>query len=177
MKVKTETILTVSKYLALAGAVWFSILSGSKFLTLISSFINPTWAKHTYEVDLNLFSIRDHSVMFYVFAMCLLIAVSVLIAVIWFVVFELLSKFNLQSPFSMKVEKKLEGIAYLLLAVWLVRIVFWKIYIYYLTQETGIQLPANNNGEEYLFMACIIYIISQVFKRGIELQEENQLTV
>ena len=109
--------------------------------------------------------------------MCLMVAVSALKAIIWYVVFELLSKLKLQTPFSMEVEKKLERIAYLLLGVWIVSSIFWKLYIYYLSKATGIQLPTNNIGDEYLFMAGIIYIISQVFKRGIEIQEENQLTV
>ena len=99
MKRKTETILTVSKFLALLGGVWYSILWGSQLMTLIASFINPDWAKRTYEVDLNLFSIREHSIGFYAYAMCLTIAVSVLKAIIWFVVFDLLSKLKLQTPF------------------------------------------------------------------------------
>jgi Protein of unknown function (DUF2975) len=177
MKIKTETILTVSKYLALLGGVWYSILWGSQLTTLVASFINPDWAKRTYEVNLNLFSIREHSIWFYVYAMCLVIAVSALKALIWYVVFKLLSKLKLQTPFTMEVEKKLESIAYLLLAVWIVSSIFWQIYSHYLLEATGIQFPANNSGDEYLFMAGIIYIISQVFKRGIEIQEENNLTV
>jgi len=51
------------------------------------------------------------------------------------------------------------------------------IYMYYLSKATGIQLLTDSNGDEYFFMACMIYIISQVFKRGIEIQEEIQLTV
>lgn len=159
------------------GVIWYSILWGSQLTTLIASFINPDWAKRTYEVDLTLFSIREHSIPYYVYAMCLTIAVSALKAIIWFVVFNLLSKLKLQTPFSMEVEKKLERIAYLLLAVWIVSSVFWKTYMHYLAGATGIQLAANNSGDEYLFMAGIIYIISQVFKRGIEIQEENDLTV
>ena len=177
MKAKTETILTISKFLALLGAIWYSILCGSQLLTLVTSFINPEWAKRTYEADLNLFSIREHNAGYYVCAMCLTIAVSALKALIWWVVFALLSKLRLQTPFSMEVEKKLERIAYLLLGVWIVGGLFWKIYSHYLSQDTGILLPANNSGDEYLFMAGMIYIISQVFKRGIEIQEENQLTV
>jgi len=174
---KTKTILMVSKFLALLGGIWYSILCGSQLLTVIASFINPDWAKHTYDADLNIFSIREHSIGFYVYAMCLTIAVSALKALVWYVVFELLSKLKLQTPFSLEVEKKLERIAYLLLGVWIVSSIFWKIYIYYLSKATGIQLPTNNSGDEYLFMAAMIYIISQVFKRGIEIQEENQLTV
>jgi hypothetical protein len=93
------------------------------------------------------------------------------------VVFKLLSKLKLQTPFSMEVEKKLESIAYLLLAVWIASTIFWKTCIFYVSAETGIQLATNNSGGEYLFMAGMMYIISQVFKRGIEIQEENQLTV
>jgi hypothetical protein len=177
MKIKTETILTVSKILAFLGVIGYSILWASQLTTLVASFINPDWAKRTYEVDLNIFSIREKSTTFYVYAMCLTIAVSALKAIVWWVIFDLLSKLKLQTPFSMVVEKKLERIAYLLLAVWIFSSIFWKTYTYYLNAATGIKLPANNTGDEYLFLAGIIYIISQVFKRGIEIQEENDLTV
>jgi fatty acid desaturase len=177
MKSKTETILTVSKFLTLAGGIWYSILCGSQLLQLIASFINPEWAEHTYEADLNIFSIREHSIEFYVCAMCLIIAASALKALVWFVVFKLLSKLKLQTPFSMEVQKKLERIAYLLLGVWIVSSIFWETYIYYLSKSTGMHLPTNNRGDEYLFMAGMVYIISQIFKRGIEIQEENDLTV
>jgi hypothetical protein len=177
MKTRTEKILEVLKFLALLGGIWYSILCGSQLLTLTASFINPDWAKHTYEVDLNIFSIRDHSVWYYVYAMCLTILVSALKAFIWYVILDLLTKLKLQTPFSMEVEKKLERIAYLFLGIWIISSIFWKIYAYYLLQATGIQLPANNSGDEYLFIAGIVYIISQIFKRGIEIQEENQLTV
>ncbi len=177
MKTRTEKILTVLKILAFMGFVGYSIDCGAQLTSFTASFINPDWAKRTYQVNLDIFTIRQHSIWFYAYAMCLTIAVSALKAFIWYVVFELLSKLKLQTPFSMEVEKKLERIAYLLLAVWIVSSIFWKTYMYYLTQATGIQLPANNSGDEYLFMAGIIYIISQVFKRGIEIQEENQLTV
>lgn len=177
MKIKTQAILSVSKFLALLGGIWYSILCGSQLLTLVASFINSDWAKRTYEVDLTIFSIREHSVSFYVYAMCLTVAVSALKAIIWYVVFDLLLKLKLQTPFSMEVEKKLEKIAYLLLAVWITSSIFWKFYIYYLYKSTGIQLPDNKIGDEYLFIAGMIYIISQIFKRGIEIQEENQLTV
>lgn len=177
MKTRTEKILIVLKFLALTGGIWYSILCGSQLLTFIASFINPDWAKRTYQADLNMFSIREHSIWYYAYAMSLTIAVLALKAIIWYVVFALLLKLKLQTPFSMEVEKRLERIAFLLFGVWLVSSIFWKIYIYYLSQETGIQLSINGVGDEYFFMAGMIYIVSQIFKRGIEIQEENQLTV
>jgi hypothetical protein len=177
MKTRTEKILVVLKILAFMGAVKYSIDCGAQLTHFVASFINTDWAKRTYEVNLDIFNIREKSIWFYSYAMCLTIAVSALKAFIWYVVFDLLVKLKLQTPFSMEVEKKLERIAYLLVGVWIVSSIFWKTYIYYLSQATGIQLPTNNSGDEYLFMAGMIYIISQVFKRGIEIQEENQLTV
>lgn len=177
MKTRTEIILVVSKFVALLAAIKYSIDWGAQLTNFVASFINTDWAKRTYEVNLDIFNIREKSISYYSYAMCLNIAVSALKATIWYVVFSLLTKLKLQTPFSMEVEKKLESIAFLSLGVWIVGSIFWAIYAYYLTQDTGIQLPANNNGDEYFFMAGIVYIISQVFKRGIEIEEENQLTV
>jgi len=167
----------VLKVLALLGAIGFSIECGSRMLSFVASFINADWAKRTYNADQDIFNIRTLSIPFYSLAMCLSILTSALKGTVWYVVYDLLLKIKLQTPFSIEVEKKLEKITYLLLGVWLVSSFFWKIYIYYLSQDTGIQLPANNTGDEYFFIAGIIYIISQIFKRGIEMQEENQLTV
>jgi Protein of unknown function (DUF2975) len=177
MKTRTEKILVVLRILAFMGAVGYSINWGAQLTHFVASFINPEWAKRTYQVNMDIFNIREKSIWFYAYAMCLTIAVSALKATIWYVVFTLLTKLKLQTPFSMEVEKKLESIAYLSLGVWIVSSIFWSIYAYYLLQDTGIHLPANSNGDEYFFMAGVIYIVSQVFKRGIEMQEENQLTV
>jgi hypothetical protein len=174
---KTNTILTILKFLALLGGIKYSIDCGGQITSFAVSFINTDWVKRTYEADLNIFSIRAHSTWYYGYAMVITIAVSALKAIVWYVVFGLLSKLKLQTPFSMEVEKKLERIAFLLLAVWIVSSIFWKIYIYYLFKDTGIQLPPANSGDEYFFIAGIVYIISQIFKRGIEIEEENQLTV
>ena len=177
MKTKTEKILVVLKILAFMGAVGYSIDCGAQLTHFVASFINPEWAKRTYQVNLNIFNIRAHSTAYYAYAMCLTITASALKAAIWYVVFDLLTKLKLQTPFSMEVEKKLETIAFLSLGVWIVSSIFWKTFAYYLTHDTGIQLPASSDSSEYFFMAGIIYIVSQIFKRGIEIQEENQLTV
>ena len=177
MKIKTETILTVSKFLALMGGIWYSFICGSQLVTLIINFVNPELTKRMYEADQKLLSIREHSAGYYTCAMGITIAVAALKAFIWYLVYALLNKLKLQTPFSMEVEIKLERIAYLLLATWVIGSIFWKQYQYYLMRDTGFELSNNNMGDEYLFMAGMIYIISQIFKRGIEIQEENDLTV
>ncbi len=174
---KTTTVLTFAKILALLGGINYSIEFGAQLTNLIASFINHEWAKHTYQVDLNIFNIREQSTIYYVFGMLLTLSASALKATIWYVLYSLLLKLKFQSPFMMEVERKLEQIAYLMFGVWIVAGFFWKTYIYYLSKETGTQLPIKDNVDEYIFFAGIVYIISQIFKRGIEIQEENQLTI
>lgn len=177
MKTRTEVILMGSKFLALLGGIGFSIIWGSHLLTLVSSFINLEWAKHTMDANVNLFRIREQSIAYFTIALGLIIAVNALKALIWYVVYELLLKLSLQNPFSIVVEKKVELIAFLILGVWIVSSMMGKTYLHYLDKEIGIQLNTFDIGDEYLFMAGIIYIISQIFKRGIEMQQENDLTV
>lgn len=177
MKTKTEKILTVMKYLALLAAIGFSIECGSEILSFVASFINPAWAERVYHVDLSIFSIRQQSVTLYVYAMFIVIAVSALKSTVWYLVVDLLQKLRLQSPFTMLVTEKLEKIAYLLLAIWVIMSLIGKTYSHYLVEYIKIESPVITSGDEYLFISGMVYIISQIFKRGVEIQEENELTV
>jgi len=177
MKTKTEIILVVLKVLALIAAIGFSIECGAELLTFVSSFINPGWAKNVLGASKQWFQVREYSTLYFSFGMSLIILASALKATVWYIMFDLLLKLQLRSPFSMVVSKKLEKLAYLLLAVWVLMAFIGKTYLHYVVESTGITLTDFNNGDEYLFIAGIVYIISQIFRRGIELQTENDLTV
>ena len=177
MKTKTEIILIVLKYLALLGGIGFSIECGAELTSLVVSFVNPGWAKNVYKFNPDWFLIRERNAWFYIFGMSIVIFTSALKATVWYQIFYLLEKFQLQSPFSMKVTNKLELIAILLLGVWVLMGIIGKIFAWYLIQDTSLSFPNYETGGDYFFIAGIVYIISQIFKRGIEMQEENQLTV
>ena len=177
MKTRTEIVLLILKYLSLLAAIGFSIECGTQLFYFVASLINPEWAKNGYQIERDWYRIHDYSTRYYVYGMSLAISISALKAWIWYLIFGLLLKLKLKSPFTMVVTKKLETIAYRLLAVWLLISIVGKNYSHYLMKTTQIQLPSNHSGDEYLFIAGIVYIISQIFKRGIEIQEENQLTV
>ncbi|MDE3182532.1 MAG: DUF2975 domain-containing protein [Bacteroidota bacterium] len=177
MKTKTEIILVVLKVLALIAAIGFSIECGAELLTFVSGFINPGWAKNVLGASKKWFQILDYNTLYFAFGMSLIILASALKAAVWYIMFDLLQKLQLKSPFSMTVTKKLEKLAYLLLGVWILIAFIGKTYLHYVIVSTGINLTDFNNGDEYLFIAGMVYIISQIFRRGIELQNENDLTV
>ena len=177
MKTRTEIILVVLKYLALLGAIGFSIDCGAYLLTFLSSFINLEWAQNTYRANKEWFSIRENHSVYFIGIMALLIITTALKGIVWYLLFNLLHKIQLKSPFSMEVTKRLETISYLLLFVWLIMAIPGQIFAHYLLVDTGVAMPENYVGDEYFFIAGIVFIITQIFKRGIEMQEENQLTV
>ncbi len=176
MKTKTERILTVLKILALLGAIGYSIECGAQLLSFAASFINPEWAKRTYHANTNIFGLRDHYMWYYVYSMSVVIALSAMKATVWYVMVDLLSKLKLSTPFSIGVAMKLKRISSLLLVIWLIGLTP-KMYVDWLSKTAGIQLPGLDTADEYLFIAGLVYVIYQIFMRGIEMQEENQLTV
>jgi hypothetical protein len=95
---------------------------------------------------------------------------------VWYRVATLLSKLNLQDPFSRKVARSLEEIGIQLLGIWVVSVIAQQS-VAWMSKNSGIHIGSLHAVNEYLFIAGIVYIVSQVFKRGIEIQEENELTV
>ncbi|RYY11044.1 MAG: DUF2975 domain-containing protein, partial [Chitinophagaceae bacterium] len=49
-------------------------------------------------------------------------------------------------------------------------------YTSWLLKKTG-QLYGSLLSGEFIFMVGLVYIISKIFKRGVEIQTENDLTI
>ncbi len=95
---------------------------------------------------------------------------------VWEKVKDLLTKINLKSPFKMEAALLLEKIGYFLMGIWIVGTIA-ENYVQWLSKSIGKSLIDVKIDFNYLFIAGIVYIISQVFKRGVEIQNENELTV
>ncbi len=176
MKIKTEHILTFLKVVAWLAFVGYAIKAGAQAVALVVGFIDPTLAEKLYEVNPLLLKLRQYNVWFFVNAMSLVVFLSAMTAHVWYLAIQLLSKLRLKTPFSRDVAKRLEKIAFEILGIWLINIVGMS-YFKWLEKSTGAQLGNLGIGDEFLLIAAIVYIVSQIFKRGIEINEENELTV
>lgn len=176
MKTNTQYILTVMKIIAWLAFVGFSIQCGAQIIALIVGFVKPEFAQNLYKVDENWFKLKEESDFIFICVMSVIIAVSAFKANVWYTVINLFDTLNLDNPFTVEVAKKLEGIAYQLFVVWIAGAI-GSGYLKSLEKFKEIDFLYLDNEGEFLFAAGIIYIISQIFKRGIELQEENELTV
>lgn len=176
MKTKTEKILIVMTVLAYLAMIGFSIECGSQLVSFFVSFKDPALAKKLYYVNESWAKLRQYNDWFFICAMSLVILISAIKVSVWYLIIQLLSKLNLRNPFSIEVARKLQTISYQLLSVWVLGVI-GKLFIEWASKKTGETLEAIGVADEYFFIAGIVYIISQIFMRGIELQEENQLTV
>jgi hypothetical protein len=81
----------------------------------------------------------------------------------------------LSNPFTIGVARQLESLSFISLGIWIIGKA-GKAHSSWLMKRAGAFQTEFESGE-FLFMAGLVFIISQVFKRGVELQSENELTV
>ena len=176
MKTQTKRILEILSVVTWIAAIGFAIECGSQIVSLVVSFNNPEKAGRIYGANPDFFTFRQYNSSYFICAITLKISVTALKSYIWFKVIDLISKLNLDSPFTTIVAKKLEKISYILLEIAILCII-GKGYMDYISKNISMNISGDFRPQEYLFMAGIVYIISQIFKRGVEIQAENELTV
>lgn len=171
---RTKQILQVMYVLTWIAFVGLMIETGAILVSYVVSCINPATAENMYK-DLNLEELREISIWQFTLSVSYMLAVSGMKAFVLFLVIKALSKVNLANPFTVEVVAILERISYILLGIWIVAVINNE-HADWLMKRTGIE-SKTLSSEEYIFMAGLVFIISQVFKRGVEIQSENDLTV
>jgi Protein of unknown function (DUF2975) len=176
MKNKTTKVLMVLKVLAWLALVGYVFQCGGQIISFGLSLFNHDAPKNIYGSSLSLHDMYQHNQQYFIYIMSFVIALSAMHSYVWYRVAGLLTKLNLQDPFSRRVARALEEIGIQLLGIWIVSVIAQQS-VAWMAKDTGIHVGSLHAVHEYLFIAGIVYIISQVFKRGIEIQEENELTV
>lgn len=172
------TILTIVSWVLFAG---LCVVAGSSIAIIFIALFKPGWMQYTWkEVDLTALYVYDQG---HFFAQMTIIAiVTVLKAVLFFLIIKLLSdkKINISQPFSPRAGSIISLSSFVTLLIGLFSH-YGVNYAAWLGQK-GIAMPSAEEmhvegGDVWLFMCVILFIIAQVFKKGIELQAESDLTV
>ena len=158
--------------------VGLCIEAGGLLVNFIFSLYKPEFVQNLYQkLDLSQMYNLNKWVFFSVYGFILFI--SILKACLFYVVIRLLSKLDLTRPFNSYVADQIKTLSYYTLSIGLIS---------YMAQETTKNLPHYGfeidtlsqfwaDSEAYILMAAVIYIIATIFTRGIEIQNENDLTV
>ena len=182
MKISTKQTLKVLYVLVWIIFIGVCIEAGGWiFSTFYTLKINPINAHRSWP-GLDLSSLYDYGRGYFLAEMSQISLVSLMRAVLFYMIIDILQnkKLDITQPFSKNVGRFLFRMSYLSL---LIGLFSWAgaEYTEWLISK-GVKLPdlqflRLGGADVWLFMGATIFVIAQVFKRGIEIQTENELTV
>lgn len=180
MKTKTKQILDILKVVSWITFFGLCIQTGTIIFTFIYSFFNPSVAQNL-DSGLNLSNLYNTNIGMYSYIVSCLIVLSGLKSYIFFLVIKIFQKVDFKNPFKIKLSSLIERISYFAFAVWALSIISNNTtneLIKKGIEISGMHLQKYIGGSsEFFFLGLIVFVISQIFKRGIELQSENDLTI
>lgn len=128
---------------------------------------------------LDLSQLKEFSNSEYSILVLCVISIIVLQAVMFFVILQIFKHINFVSPFHERIEKLIFKLSLLSLGIGLLSKLTLGFSARYTSQ--GMNFPHLiehiGHGDAFLLFAGMLFFISILFKKGIELQTENDLTV
>ena len=178
MKKNNSTILKGLHVVSWIIFIGLCIEAGALLFNFIFALVKPV-ATHNVYKGLDLSVLYEKEFPHFVGIMSGVVLLALLKAYLFYLVVSLFSKLNIEAPFSLAIAKIIEKISYEAFSIAIISIVANQ-YAEKLIQE-GYEISETNvywnDTAAFLMMAAIVYVIAQIFKRGIELQAENDLTV
>ena len=158
--------------------VGLCIEAGALIVNFIFSLFKPEIVGNLYQ-KLDLSKLYQQSQMVFYGVYSFVLFISVLKAVLFYVVIELLLKLDLSKPFNNFVSKKILQISYFTFSIGILSYIAREI-----TQKLAVQGYEIDSlsqfcvdSQAFILMSAIVYVIAQIFNRGIEIQNENDLTI
>ena len=173
-KTKTETILVIMNVLTWIIFIGLMIEAGAVLVSYGVSIINPKGLMKMYK-GLDFYSLSQYDFWHYTGIISFKAAILIIEAYTAFLVIKVLSAIKITNPFTMDVAQRLEKIAYMLMLAW-VAILFYNGQLKWLSKEVAC-LQENKLSSELIIYAGLVFVIAQIFKKGVEIQDENELTV
>lgn len=158
--------------------VGLCIEAGGLIVNFIFNVYKPEFVPNLYQ-KLDLSEIYKHSKLTFFSIYGFILIIAILKAALFYTVILLVSKFDLLKPFNSFVSRQISLISYFTLSIGLLS---------YIARQSATALVHNgfviNNlnqfwedSQAFILMAAVIYVIAAIFKKGIDIQNENELTV
>ncbi len=154
------------------------IESGALIFNFTYTIVNPIAAQNIYK-GLDLSVLHQKQFAHFIGLMSFIVVISTLKAYLFYLVVKIFMKLNFVKPFSAEIARLIEKISLEVFSIAIVGILA-KQYtkkLVILGYDISFANEYWSDTGAFLMMAAIVYVIAQIFKRGIELQNENDLTV
>ena len=158
--------------------VGLCIEAGGFIVNFVFSIYNPEFVRNLYQkLDLSQMYNSNKWAFFGIYSFILFI--SILKAYLFYIVIVLLSKLDLSKPFNTFVSDQITKMSYYTFSIGILS---------YIARQTTNNLEHHGynignlngfwaDGQAFIIMAAVIYVIATIFKKGVEIQNENDLTV
>ncbi len=173
MKTRTAKILDAMKILSWIVFIGLLIQAGTLIFASIYISINPG-SEISYLKSFDWINNHGDSHAGFYAVWILKFAIICFEAYSAMVVIKVLSAINIANPFTISVAKGLERISYLILDIWILTIISKACSA---LTDNKVSVGTSTDDISFIFLAGIIFVFSQIFKRGIELQSDNELTI
>ena len=154
------------------------IEAGAIMVNFVFSLFKPEFVGKLYQ-KLDLSQMYNTSKMVYFGMYGFILAISILKAYLFYVVTMLLHNLDMLKPFSSYVAGKIKILSYITLNIGILSLIAREVTRS--MEHYGLESDKVNqfweDGSAFLLMAAVIYVIATIFSRGVEIQNENDLTV
>lgn len=178
MKAKNNFVFIVLNIVAWIIFVGLSIEAGGLIVNFIFSVFKPEMVPNLYQkMDLSELYNRSQWAFYGMYSFVLVI--SILKSILFYVVIMLLLKLDLEKPFNPFVSKQITQMSYFTFSIGLLSYIARESAKN--LQHRGYEIDQLNqfwvDSQAFILMAAVIYVIAAIFKKGIEIQSENELTI
>jgi hypothetical protein len=178
MSKKNNFVFKVLSIIAWVIFVGLCIEAGGLIVNFIFSLYKPEFVQHLYQ-KLDLSEMYNHSKLAFFSMYTFILVISILKAYLFFIVIRLIIKLDLLKPFNSFVSEQITQISYFTLSIGLLS---------YIARQTSKNLLQRGyetdqlnqfwvDSQAFILMAAVVYVIATIFKKGLEIQNENDLTV
>jgi nanoRNase/pAp phosphatase (c-di-AMP/oligoRNAs hydrolase) len=178
MSSKTDFLIKGLKIVSWIIFIGLCIETGAFLFNYVFSLFKPIATQNLYK-GLNLSQLYNQSKTSYTFLFSFLIIISVLKAYIFYIIIKLFQKLNFVKPFSNDISQLISKVSYCIFSVGLIGLIAHQYTKQLIQKGFNVNEVENywNDSGAFLMMAAIVFVIAHIFKKGMELQNENDLTV
>lgn len=158
--------------------VGLCIEAGGLIVNFFFSLYRPEFVKNLYQkLDLSEMYARSRWAFFSMYSFILVIAL--LKAYLFYIVIKLVHGLNLSKPFSSRVAKQITDISYYTFFIGILSFIARQAAKNLTHHAYAVDMLDQfwTDSEAYILMAAVIYVIAAIFRKGLEIQDENDLTV
>jgi hypothetical protein len=179
MKKQTKGIFIVLHVVAWIIFVGLGIKAGALIVSFIVSLADTPEATRNLYLQLNLSSLYNYDKGYYILVVSHMVIIAILKAFMLYQVILIFMKLNIVQPFSKEVSVYISRISYVALGIGLIT-GFANNYCEWLAKQ-GVVFPDMDDflggGGEFLLLGGVVFMIAVIFKKGIEIQSEHELTI